>query len=905
MVGVLLVYSSYSGRVDAAVDDLETKLAALDDPSNPEGFETTFIYDRNGTELYEVFGEGRRRRVSLDEIPLTMQQATIAIEDDTFYDNMGVDLMSIARSTRDYFRAGQVVSGASTITQQLVRNIAFDPEYRSQQTLERKLDEAMLAMVLTQRLSKDQILELYLNEIYYGNLAYGVEAAAQVYFGKPAAELELHEAALLAALPQLPGQLNPLDPDPFVQERVTKRQQLVLDLMVQEGYITEAEALNAKQQTLAYVSPEIPLDKAPHFVIYSQEQAEDILVRLGYSPELLANGGLRIYTSIDMDIQRVAEEAARRHVNDLRDRHHLTNAAVIGIHPPSGEILVMVGSVDYNNDAIDGRVNVTLAQRQPGSTMKAFTYAAAMERGWTAGTILWDTPVDIGIPGQPTYNPVNYDRRVHGPVRVRSALANSYNIPAVKTLRFVGVQYLIDFMHRFGVQSLNRGPENYGLSLTLGGGEITLLELTNGYASFARSGNYVPPHAVLCIIDKRGNILYQYENRCEKFGGGTVTERTFNEYVPNTPILDPRIAFLISDILSDNGARTPAMGANSPLNTSPLLTSVKTGTTDDFRDNWTVGYTHDLAIGVWSGNSDNSAMINISGLQGAAPIWRDTITGIYRVYTFPESTLPVPPGVSRQRICNINTLGDPATTCGSFIQEWYLDGPPLGPDGQGGLAPLAVGQAPHQSSQFGPQLIEVEPGLYQTYVRPLSPEQANILATTNRDVFGVPKYCLVPAEILGSVPDASLQVFIGAPELADEARGAYNYALASGKPILPQFACTAETIVAAVAPPASSAVGYITSPQPNETVSGNIPVFGVVQYPPGAHMEYYKVEVIGGPFGNWTTLGAVHPEQYPNPAQLEVFQASALPPGPYRLQLVVFGSLGELKYEVPINLVSP
>lgn len=902
LVTTFLLYASYSNRVQDGVDELEASLNALDDPGNIENFETSYIYDRQGRQLYEIFGEGRRRRVDLDEVPEVVIWATISTEDDNFYDNPGVDISSILRASRDYFLEGRVVSGASTITQQLVRNIVFDPEYRAEQSLRRKWDEALLALTLNQMLTKDEILELYLNQIYYGNLAYGIEAASQVYFGKPVGQLQLHEAALLAGLPASPVEYDPLNPDPIIQERVIERQHLVLDLMAQEGYITESEATLAKQQQLMYASPEIPLDKAPHFVVYSQDVAEDILVRLGYSPELLSNGGLKIYTSLDMEFQNIAENAARTHIADLRSRNNVSNSSVVVIHPPSGEVLAMVGSVNYDDPAIDGQVNVALAQRQPGSTMKPFTYAAAMEQGWSAGTIIWDTSVDIGIPGQSTYSPVNYDRRLHGPVRMRSALANSYNIPAVKTLRKVGVQYLIDLMHRFGVRSLNRGAENYGLSLTLGGGEVNLLEFTNAYATFARSGNFVETHAIICIIDKNDNILYQYENRCQNFGSYETTNRTFDDVAQNVPVLDPRIAFIISDILSDNGARTPAMGANSPLNTGNLLTSVKTGTTNDFRDNWTVGYTHDLAIGVWSGNSDNTPMVNISGLQGAAPIWRDTMLGIYDAYSFPPSTLPVPQGVTQQRICNITTLSDPATSCDNFQNEWYLDGPPLLPDGQGGLAYYDVGASQSRpQSQFGPQFVELEPGIYQTYVRPLTPDQANVLASQNPRL-PPPKYCLVPQEILGEVSDAALQIFLDHPDLEDEARGAYNYAYSSNDPILPWGPCTPDTIVAGPPPTVSEVTGYITSPAPGETVSGNIPIMGVVQYPPGQEMTYYKVEVIGGPFPVWTTLGNTHGNQVPTPGQLELFQATALPAGNYRLQLVIYGSLGEYKYEVPIVL---
>ncbi|NJK33431.1 MAG: hypothetical protein HC927_14080, partial [Deltaproteobacteria bacterium] len=432
--------------------------------------------------LNALYEQGRRERIPIDQIPDVVKEATIAVEDDDFYTNPGFDPSSNLRAVRDYLREGRVVSGASTITQQLVRNVFFDPEYRAEQSIQRKLEEIALAAVLTQRYEKDYILELYLNEIYYGNLAYGIEAAARTYFGKRASELEVHEAALLAGLPQSPAELNPLNPSPQVQTRVIARQHLVLDLMVEEGYLTPSEAEAAKQASLNYVSPDVPLE-APHFTLYAQQELEALLTRLGYPPEFIREGGLRVYTSIDLQFQEIAQQAARRVVSQLRDAHNLTNAAVVVIHPPSGEILAMVGSVDYNDESIDGQVNVAVSVRQPGSTMKAFTYAAALEQGWDASTIIWDVKHTFGIPGQPPYIPQNYDDRFHGPVRVRDALANSYNIPAVLTQRYIGTEYFLNYMRRMGVESLGTDPSRFGLSLTLGGGDVTLLEMTNAYGN--------------------------------------------------------------------------------------------------------------------------------------------------------------------------------------------------------------------------------------------------------------------------------------------------------------------------------------------------------------------------------------------------------------------------------------
>ncbi len=895
-------YIQLSDRLDESIGALEASLAGVEDPNRETGFESSFIYDRNGNQLWEIFGQGRRQRVTLEEIPDSVMWATVSVEDDDFYNNPGFDVQSNVRAVWQYFDEGQVVSGASTITQQLVRNVVFDPEYRREVSIERKLEEIALATVLTQRMSKDDILELYLNTIYYGNLAYGIESAAQTYFGKPAAELEIHEAALLAGLPQLPAVVDPLNPDPAIQSRVISRQHLVLDLMVEEGYITAAEADAAKQRTLNFVSPEVPLE-APHFTLYAMEELEDLLIEMGRSPELIADGGLRVYTTVDLAYQDVALRAAERNVAALRAPHNLTNAAVVIIHPQSAEIIAMLGSVDYNDASIDGQVNVTTALRQPGSTLKPFTYAAMVEQGFSSGTVFWDVETDFPIAGQPTYTPMNYDRRYHGPMRMRDALANSYNVPAVLALDQVGVDYLIQYLQRMGTQSLSSEPGRYGLSLTLGGGEITLLELTSNYATLARQGVYLPPTSILCVLDNNDNIIYEYENRCPE---GERNGFTRSEFVRGTPVMDPRIAFLVGDMLADNAARTPAMGANSPLNTGQLLTSVKTGTTDNFRDNWTVGYTSDLVVGVWSGNSDNAEMVDISGLQGAAPIWNDIITDVYRRFDMPPSVFSPPQGITQLRVCNVRAMRDPQTGDCSLMSEWFLDGPPLVPDGNGNLVPLGggnAGGAPPPPSEFGPRIIEREPGIFEVIVRPLPGPQAQLLSASGLGVYGTPRYCMVPVEVLDVVPDARQQLFIAPPSNPNHQPGAYRWAQNNGRPILPQFPCTADTLASFNVPPGT--VGQIVSPAPGQTVSGIIPIYGVVNVPPGSPFNFYKVEVRGGPFPNWTTMGDLHYNQMPEPGVLETFYAEALPPGPYELRLWVEGASPAEQSVVSINLTPP
>jgi hypothetical protein len=453
-----------------------------------------------------------------------------------------------------------------------------------------------------------------------------------------------------------------------------------------------------------------------------------------------------------------------------------------------------------------------------------------------------------------------------------------------------------------GTHSVVNEPGRYGLSLTLGGGEITLLEMTSNYATFAREGVYIPPTSILCVLDNDDRIIYQYEDRCPT---GSLTNQTRSVHVQRTPVIDPRIAFIISDILSDNGARTPAMGANSPLNTGALLTSVKTGTTDNFRDNWTVGYTRDLAVGVWSGNSDNTEMRNISGLAGAAPIWNAVITEIYRRFDMPPSVLNPPAGVSQRTICNIRGMRDPATSCGQQ-SEWFLDSPPLVPDGQGNLIATNQGDqnVPEPVTEFGPRLVEIEPGIWEVDVRPLDDVQRNQVASSNPGLFVAPRYCMVPQEVLGNVFDAARQIFIAPPSNPNHQRSAYQFANNAGIPILPQIPCTEQTINV-FGPADPNVVGQILSPTPGQTVSGNVPIYGVVNYPDGVFFDYYKVEVRGGPFGDWTTMGQVHHNEVLQPDVLETFYAESLPPGGYEIRLWLQGAANSQPYIVSINLVSP
>lgn len=902
--GLTLLTLVISATLGARIENqLSARIAQVDDYKQ---FQSTFIYDRNGTLLYEAFGEGRRTRVPYSDFPQSLIDATIAVEDDNFFTNPGIDVPATLRAFAQYVGLAAGESGGSTITQQLVRNVLFDFKYRAERSVQRKIEEILLALVMTQRKSKQDILELYLNEIYYGNLAYGAEAAAQTFFGKKVSDLTLAESALLAGLPQAPADLDPLDPDPSIQAAVEARWRLVLDRMVITGKITQAERNEALRQGYTLTSPNVSL-KAPHFTVYAQRQLERLMGELGYSPEDIARGGWRVYTSLDLGVNEMAQQIARQQIARLTGQN-VSNAAVVALAPITGEIIAMVGSVDYNNAAIDGNVNVAISLRQPGSTMKAFTYSAAIENGMTPGDVIWDTPVSIGIPGQPMYTPRNYDGAFHGPMSMRFALANSYNIPAVQTLRQYGVEYLLQFMRRLGVESLGTDASRYGLSLTLGGGEVSLLELTNAYAVFPNQGSYVRATAILCVLDNEGNILYQYENRCPR---GSLTPNSVSVNALGRQALDPRIAFVISDILADNRARSAAMGSNSPLNTGSLRTAVKTGTTNDTKDNWTVGYTRNVAVGVWVGNSNGDPMINTSGLSGAAPIWNAVITSIYNnsgmLSSFtasgqiPDQFNP-PGGISLREICDVRSLRDPATDC-NRINEWMLDTPAGIPDADGNLqyppAPQPPAQRPGQ-----PVLNPVSPGVYQVLAYRLNPAVASLIqfpAQPGQPTPPTPIYCQVPPDLAGAAAGAQSLLFIAPPPVPADAAAAEQYARNNGLAFLPTIACSPDLLQGGgggFGPIVTTAI--ITSPAPGQVLTAETPIIGTVQFTADLG-KFYKLEVIGGPFADWVTIGTTHTENVVN-GQLENLYVPGLAPGNYVLRLVIVDNSGgflQAPYEVP------
>lgn len=567
-------------------------------------FETTKIYDRNGVLLTEIFDPraGRRTHVTLEEVPKYLIEATVATEDSTFFSNPGVDVKGILRAAWVNLQGGEITQGGSTITQQLVRNVILADE-KFERSFSRKLRETVLALELTRRYSKEQILEMYLNEVYYGNLAYGIEAASEAYFGKQAKDLTLAEAALLAGLPQAPTLYDPtINPD-----LAKERQRQVLNLMVRQGYLTQEQADQAFQQPLQLRKRHDVQMLAPHFVNYVKQLLEE-----KYGPEVVNRGGLTVYTTLDLRFQQLAEDAVRSRLQELRERN-AHNAALVAMKPSTGEILAMVGSADFYDETIDGQVNVANSERQPGSSFKPIVYAAAFTKGWGPGTVVLDDRTGFpGGPGGTPWYPRNYDGRYHGYVTLRSALANSFNIPAVKVLQFVGVAQAIDLAHQMGITGLNRGLSWYGLSLVLGGGEVKLVDMVNAYSVFANYGEFVPKTALLKVVDRDGNVLEELDP----------------QNVPKRRVLTPQVAWLISDVLSDNRARTPMFGANSPLRLSRPA-AAKTGTTENYVDSWTIGYTPYLTAGVWVGNSNSRPMYEVAGAIGAARVWNTFMESVF------------------------------------------------------------------------------------------------------------------------------------------------------------------------------------------------------------------------------------------------------------------------------------
>jgi penicillin-binding protein 1C len=582
---------------------------------------STKIYDRNGILLYQIYKDQNRTPVTISEIPETVKDATLAGEDAAFYREHGFSLKGILRALLADLTNKDFGAGGSTITQQLVKNTLLTNE----KTIIRKIKELVLSIQVENAFSKDKILEMYLNEVSYGGSAYGIEAASQMYFGKKVSELDLAEASLLAGLPKSPTTYSPYGANP---DLAIQRQKEILRLMVQNGFITTDQESQAESEKLSFANGEIQI-KAPHFVMYVRQKLVD-----QFGEEEVQAGGLKVTTTLDYNIQQMAQNVVKSQVEKLKGLH-VTNGAAVVLDPSTGEILAMVGSTDYFDTANDGNVNVTTALRPPGSSIKVVNYAYALSHGYTPGTIILDAPISFKFPGYPTYTPVNYDGKFVGNITLRNALAESRNIPAVKVLNSYGVDNMIKMGEAMGITTWTE-QNTYGLSLTLGGGATRLIDMSRVFATIADYGSRPPIVSIKSVTDYKGNTLPVDcdTNECDK-----------------SQVLDSRVAYQLIDILKDNNARAPEFGINSSLvvDGHPEV-AVKTGTSNDLRDNLTIGFNQNYLTAVWVGNNDNSPMSHIaSGITGAAPIWNEIMTKLFS--QAPSSNQWVIPDGLKQSSC--------------------------------------------------------------------------------------------------------------------------------------------------------------------------------------------------------------------------------------------------------------
>lgn len=614
---------------------------------------STQILDRNGKMLYEVYSEYKRTPIALVDIPDYVKQGTIAIEDKNFYLHHGIDLTGIIRATFNTIVKGKRLAGGSTITQQLVKNSLLSD---NQRTITRKIKEAILAIATELTYSKDQILELYLNYTPYGGTAYGIESAANTYFGKSAKDLSLAESALLAGLPQSPTSYSPFGARP---ELAINRQGEVLRRMVEDKYISEEQAETAKNEKLVFAKKNIVIN-APHFSL----MVRDSLVQK-YGEDKVNLGGLRVTTTLDLELQQYFEASLAAEMKKIA-KLKISNGAAVVTKPNTGEIISLIGSRDYFNDDIDGQVNITTSFRQPGSSIKPINYAVGLLEGWPASTTYLDLPTCFNVAGQKQYCPKNYDNTFRGPVSMRLALANSLNIPAVKQLALNGLDSFIATASAMGISTWT-DQSKYGLSLTLGGGEVTMLDMAKAFGTFANSGVTVPLISVTKVEDYTGKILEEIDT--EKIANiVSVLPENWTDFwqkqnepkddlLPTNPrvTLPQEVAFIISDILSDNGARSAAFGSTSQLVIPGHTVSVKTGTTNDLKDNWTIGFTPDYLAVTWVGNNDNTSMSYVaSGVTGASPIWNTIMKKLLK--DIKNRPLVQPETVTNFQVCNLTGL---------------------------------------------------------------------------------------------------------------------------------------------------------------------------------------------------------------------------------------------------------
>lgn len=585
--------------------------------------QSTKIYDRTGEILLSNVHENIKRTVvSLPDISPFVRDATIAIEDAHFYQHHGLRFMSILRAVLVNITKAEFSQGGSTITQQVVKNALLTQE----KTISRKLKEWVLSLKIERVMSKEDILALYLNEAPYGGSMYGVEEASREFFGKTAKELTLAEAAYLAALPQAPTYYSPYGNH---RDKLDERKNLVLLRMKEEGFIASEEYESARNESVSFLPSGESGLKAAHFVFYVRSYLEE-----KYGKDALEEGGLSVITTLDWDLQKKAEEIVKTYALENEEKFNAENAALVATDPKTGQILVMVGSRDYFDEKIDGNFNVTVAHRQPGSAFKPFVYARAFMEGYTPDTVVFDVPTQFDTNCDPIgssifsetgdeacYMPVNYDGKFRGPISLRNALAQSINIPAIKTLYLAGLRDSLELAKDLGMSSLS-SADQYGLTLVLGGGEVSPLDITNAYGAFANDGFYRPHSSLLRVLDRNGNVLEEYKERGE-------------QTIPS------EVARQVSDILSDNEARTPAFGATSALYFPTRQVAVKTGTTNDYKDAWIIGYTPSITVGAWAGNNDNTPMEKKVAGFIIAPLWHEFME--YALSKIPDENFGVPP----------------------------------------------------------------------------------------------------------------------------------------------------------------------------------------------------------------------------------------------------------------------
>ena len=856
VVIVFLVWYMSVAQQLPSVDDLQEKASQ---------FETARILDRNGNLLYEIIdpNAGRRDYVPLSEISPYMVAATIATEDKDFYNHPGFDVFAMVRALIQNLQSGTTVSGASTITQQLARNLLLSPEERSEQSFSRKTKEIFLAAEITRRYSKDQILELYLNENNYGNHAYGIEAAAKTYFGIPAKFVNLAQSSFLAGLPQAPAYY-----DVFTNYEATlSRQESVLLLMYLRS--KEADCIYVSNSSGRVCVDELDVDRSiremkdyafeqtefsmkyPHWVNYIRTVLEQ-----EYGAQAIYRSGFTIYTSIDPELQDLAQQVMTDQIASMA-AHDARNGALVAIQPENGEILAMVGSPDFNDNENSGQINMATSPRQPGSAIKPLIYAAAFEKGWTPATLIWDietafspTGIESDLAYSEPYIPENYDGLFHGPVLARDALANSYNIPAVKALEFVHIyddpvtdaaDGFIAFAKRFHLDSLDK--PGFGLSLALGGGEVTLLELTNAFAVFANNGAYVPVTPILKILNNKDEIIYESNSRNPE------------------QIIKEEYSYQISSILSDPVSRAPMFGQDSVLN-QPFPAAVKTGTTNDFRDNWTVGYTPDLAVGVWIGNADYKPMISTTGLSGAAPAWSEFFRSAeYIISNNRPSSFSRPAGIVENTICSVSgTL--PSDYCPTRKTEIF-----------------AYNQLPLPASDdlWKPAIINTWNGRMANEYCPEFTEQVMTINITEPDV---QQWLLTTREGIAWGESMNL--------------------ITQGKPpyFTPALACDAST--------ASPVIQFINLSDQMELTSNIVEVYAVINSSTG--IQSYSLEFgLGENPQEWFVVANVENRQIYNPEKVADWYLNGLENGIYTLRLNVISSIGtvaERRILVRVNLPS-